>query len=215
MKYHSYSDLLKNNEEWAKKQLEKNPDFFENLARSQNPPFLYIGCSDSRMPLDTYTQTQPGEMFVHRNIGNQIFLTDMNMLSVLEYAIFQLEIKHIIICGHYECGGIYSAYTNQSTGLVENWVKPIKDIIYDNKDILENIPDLSDKLKKISELNVIKQVENLLKTSIMEKAIEADKKNQIHIYGWVLDLKKGIIMELKLPVKQWKNRGILPEFHKL
>ncbi|MBN2544148.1 MAG: carbonic anhydrase, partial [Spirochaetes bacterium] len=196
MKYHNYDDLLKNNLEWTKKQKKMNPEFFKNLAKSQKPPFLYIGCSDSRMPLDTFTQTLPGEMFVHRNIANQISLTDMNILSVVEYALFQLNIKHIIICGHYDCGGITAAYTSHADGLVENWLRPIKDIIMSNKEELDSISELSAKLNRISELNVIKQIETLLKTSILEKALEKDKKNKIHIHGWVLDLKSGIIKEL-------------------
>jgi carbonic anhydrase len=215
VKYHDYHDLLKNNITWAGSRLKDDPSFFENLAKSQNPPFLYIGCSDSRMPLDTFTQTQPGEMFVHRNIANQITLTDMNILSVFEYALVQLKIRHIIICGHYECGGIFSAYSNQSSGIVENWLRPIKDIIMNNKEELDAIPVISDRLNKISELNVIKQIENLLKTSMLEKYLQSDKNNELHIHGWVLDLKKGIIKELDLPVEYWKKKGLIPPFHNL
>lgn len=215
MKYNNYDDLLKNNLQWTKKQKKRNPEFFENLSKTQNPPFLYIGCSDSRMPLDTYTQTQPGEMFVHRNIANQISLTDMNILSVFEYALFQLHIKHIIICGHYECGGIQAAYTSQATGIVDNWLRPVKDIIMSNKKELEAIPELHDRLNRISELNVIKQIETLLKTSVVEKTLKADKNNELHIHGWVLDLKNGNIKELDLPIEEWKMRGLLPEHHNL
>ncbi len=215
MKYNNYDDLLKNNLQWTKKQKKSNPEFFKNLAISQNPPFLYIGCSDSRMPLDTYTQTQPGEMFVHRNIANQISLTDMNILSVFEYALFQLHIKHIIICGHYECGGIQAAYTNQAAGIVDNWLRPVKDIIMCNKKELDAIPDLNDRLNRISELNVIMQIETLLKTSVMEKTLKADTNNELHIHGWVLDLKNGNIKELDLPVEEWKMRGLLPVHHNL
>jgi carbonic anhydrase len=215
VKVHQYHELLLNNRQWAHRLRESTPDFFDNLAKSQNPPFLYIGCSDSRMPLDTYTQTQPGEMFVHRNIANQISLTDMNVLSVFEYALFHLKIKHIIICGHHECGGIYSAYTNLASGLVENWLRPIKDILISNRDELDAIPVLSDKLNRISELNVIKQIETLLKTSILEKALENDPENEIHLHGWILELKKGTIKELALPLDEWKNKGLVPAYHNL
>ncbi len=215
MKYHSYKDLLNNNKNWAQQQLEINPQVFEILSQSQKPPFLYIGCSDSRMPLDTYTQTRPGEMFVHRNIANQISLTDMNILSVLEYALMQLKIKEVIVCGHYQCGGIAAAYHNNASNTVENWIRPIKDILIDNKKELDSISDTNDKLNRISELNVIRQIETLLKTSAMEKILEQDKKNELHVHGWVLDLKHGAIKELELPIGLWQEKGLLPDYHQL
>ncbi len=213
--YHNYEDLIKNNAIWSEQKNLNMPDFFRELAASQSPPFLYIGCSDSRMPLDTFTQTNPGEMFVHRNIANQVSLTDMNILSVIEYALFTLKIKHLIVCGHYDCGGIKAAYHNQATGLVENWLRPIKDIMIDHKTELDGITDLNKKLNRISELNVISQIETLLKSSLLEKALEADRDKYLHIHGWVLDLSVGKIIELELPIELWREKGLVPPHHTL
>ncbi len=213
--YHSYDDLIKNNSEWSERMVTNHSEFLKQLAGAQRPPFLYIACSDSRLPLDTYTQTIPGEMFVHRNIANHVSLTDMNLLSVVEYAVFSLKVKHIILCGHYDCGGIKAAYHNTATGLVENWLRPIKDIILSNREELDKIESLTEKLNRISEINVIQQLENLLKSSILEKALEEDKENYLHIHGWVLDLSKGKIIDIELPMQLWRSKGLIPPHHNL
>jgi len=162
------------------------------------------------MPLDTYTSTEPGELFVHRNIANQVSLTDINFLSVLEYAVNVLKVKHIIVCGHYRCGGIAAAYHGKVKGLVGNWTNPIRDLVLDYNQELSSIADLDERLDKLSELNVIQQVENLFKTNIVQHALlKCQATFQIH--GWVLDLKTGLIKELELPIEQWKKKGLLPE----
>lgn len=205
-----YKDLIENNKIWAQQKQSSEPEYFERLSHSQSPPFLYIGCSDSRMPLDTYTSTEPGELFVHRNIANQVSLTDINFLSVLEYAVNVLKVKHIIVCGHYRCGGIAAAYHGKVKGLVGNWTNPIRDLVLDYNQELNAIADLDDRLDKLSELNVIQQVENLFKTNIVQHAlVKCQALFQIH--GWVLDLKTGLIKELELPIEQWKKKGLLPE----
>ena len=159
--YHSYEDLIQKNGQWAADKLRKSPAYFDLLSEYQKPPFLFVGCSDSRMPIDTFTQTEPGELFIHRNIANQISLTDMNFLSVLEYAIEVLKVKHIIVCGHYNCGGVEAAYYNRARGLTENWVTQIKDIVREHAPELDAIADTELRLNRLSELNVVAQVRNI------------------------------------------------------
>jgi carbonic anhydrase len=204
-----YEELVENNKKWAQHKQISMPEYFKKLSHSQNPPFLYIGCSDSRMPLDTFTQTEPGEMFVHRNIANQVSLTDINFLSVLEYAVNVLKVKHIIVCGHYRCGGVAAAYEGKVKGLVGNWTNPIRELVLDYHSELNGIEDLEQRLDRLSELNVIKQVENLYRTNIIQHAL-IDCKVCFKIHGWVLDLKTGLIKELELPIDQWKAKGLVP-----
>jgi len=206
-KYNSYEDLLKNNQEWVENKLSKDKNYFEELSKPQKPPFLFIGCSDSRKPLNTITQTEPGEIFVHRNIANQISLTDMNFLSILEYAILDLKVEHIIVCGHYNCGGVEAVYKG-ADGLVENWIMPIKDLALINKDELEKIDDMQQRIDRLAEINVVAQVKNLCKTSIIHKAFKKQEYPQIH--GWIFDIYCGKIKALELPLKEWKDKGIIP-----
>lgn len=208
--YHTYKELLQNNALWAEKKTECNSAYFAQLAEYQAPPFLYIGCSDSRIPIDTLTQTEPGELFIHRNIANQISLTDMNFLSVLEFAVEELKVAHIIICGHTECGGIKGAYHNNLRGLKENWVTSIKDVIRQNQADLEALKEEGEKLDRLSELNVLAQVQNLFKVSLIERLIEAKEGYCPQIHAWVLQLKTGKIKELSLPLQEWKSKGIVP-----
>jgi carbonic anhydrase len=211
-KRHTYEDLIVNNRKWADHKCSVDPSFFLSLSKAQKPPFLYIGCSDSRIPLDTFTQSNPGEMFVHRNIANQVPMTDMNVLTVLEYAIDVLKVKHIIVCGHTDCGGVKAAYFNNAKGLTVNWVQPLKDIIRKNCESLRRLKSDKDKVNKIAELNVLKQVENLLRTSIVENAFKRGKRFYVH--GWMLEIASGHIHELNLPVDDWKKRGLLPKDYK-
>jgi carbonic anhydrase len=207
---HKYEDLIQNNARWASEKLAKNPDYFSTLIGNQSPPFLYIGCSDSRVPIDTYTQTEPGEMFIHRNIANQVSLTDMNFLSILEYAVDVLEVQHVIVCGHYDCGGIQGAYHNDLRGLKENWTTPIKDIIRQNRDELASLADERARLDRLVELNVLAQVRHVFQVSTIERLIEqGGYYPQIH--GWVLDIRHGLIHEMELPIDLWKNEGIIPQ----
>lgn len=209
MEYHSYEDLLANNKRWVAERLGEDPDYFAKLAQGQQPPFLYIGCSDSRKPLNTMTQTKPGEVFIHRNIANQVSLTDMNLLSVLEYAIETLKVKHVIVCGHQNCGGIEAAYRGTATGLVENWVTPIKDLCVVHREELDALPDDAARLNRLAELNVLSQVRNVLKTSVVHKAVKQGTLPRLH--GWIFQINSGLIYELKLPVAEWKALGLLPD----
>lgn len=193
-----YQHLISNNKRWAALKKSAEPDYFKRLSLAQQPHFLYIGCSDSRMPLDTFTSTEPGELFVHRNIANQVSITDINFLSVLDYAVNVLKVKHIIVCGHYNCGGVTAAYKGQATGLVGNWISPIRDLAKENAKELDSIEDEYLRLNRLSELNVIRQVENLYKTHVVQRALQKCHSD-FQIHAWVLDLATGHILELPLP----------------
>lgn len=207
--YHSYDELILNNLKWSADKIDRDPQYFNRLSEFQKPPFLFIGCSDSRLPIDTFTQTEPGELFIHRNIANQISLTDMNFLSVLEYAIEVLQVKHIIVAGHYKCGGIEGAFRNNLRGLKENWCTPIKDIISAHRNELAHLPTEDAQLDRLAELNVIHQVKNIFKISALERLIESGGYYPT-IHGWVLDIKHGTIKDLDLPIGKWKNEGVVP-----
>ena len=186
-----YEKLLEDNKEWAKDQTEKDPDFFKRLALIQSPEFLWIGCSDSRVPADKITGTQPGEIFVHRNIANMVVHTDLNLLSVLQYAVEILKVKHIIVCGHYGCGGVKAAMTQHSFGIINKWLRNIKDVYRIHKDEIDVFEDEEDRADRLIELNVMEQVYNLAKTSIVQSAWKHDNRPDLH--GWVYGLKDGII----------------------
>ncbi len=194
-----YKKLLDNNKEWVAKSLEKDPDFFNRLAKGQNPPILWIGCSDSRVPANEIIGAVPGEVFVHRNIANMVLHTDMSMLSVLDYAVNVLKVKHIIVCGHYGCGGVQAALTNKHIGLIDNWIRHIKDVYRFHQDELNAIEDEKAKFDRFVELNVFEQVYDLAKTSIMQTAW--DREQEVHIHGWVYDVKDGLINDLKITLK--------------
>lgn len=186
-----YEILLQNNKEWAKEQVENDPDYFRRLADVQHPKFLWIGCSDSRVPADRITKTQPGEIFVHRNIANMVVHTDMNLLSVLEYAVNHLHVEHIIVCGHYNCGGVKAAMTSHNLGIINKWVRNIKDVYRLHRDEINYQTKEEDRLNKLIELNVQEQVTNLAKTSIIQKCWEKEKRPVLH--GWVYGLHDGLI----------------------
>ena len=189
----SYDRLFKGNDEWIKEKLKLDPDYFKRLAKGQTPEFLWIGCSDSRVPANEITGTESGEIFVHRNIANQVIHSDTNMLSVLQYAVEYLHVKHVIVCGHYGCGGVKAAMDTQYVGLVGRWLAHIKDIFQANKEKLDQIKDPEAREKRMVELNVIEQVHNLAKTSIVQKAW---KKRELEIHGWVYSLEDGRIIDL-------------------
>ncbi|MCC7030536.1 MAG: carbonate dehydratase [Chitinophagaceae bacterium] len=190
----SYQKLLKNNKEWVSKQLDTDPAYFENLAKGQTPEYLWIGCSDSRVPANEITGTRPGEMFVHRNIANMVVHSDMNMLSVLSYAVEVLKVKHIIVCGHYGCGGVVAAMGKKQYGLIDNWLRHIKDVYRLYHKELDAIEDETMRANRFVEVNVKEQVLDLAKTSIIQNAW----KNQqpLHVHGWVYDLHEGLIKDL-------------------
>jgi len=187
-----YEVLLNDNKHWAAKKLAEDPGFFERLIHVQSPEFLWIGCSDSRVPPDQITQTEPGEIFIHRNVANLVVNTDVNLMSVLDYAVNHLKIKHVVVCGHYGCGGIKAAMSNEDFNQVLNmWLRNIKDIYRIHRKELDAITDEEKKVNTMVELNVKEQVFNLSKTAIIQKAWSNDKRPDLH--GWVYDLHDGII----------------------
>lgn len=190
----SYKKLLNNNKKWVVKQLKINPEYFEDLAKGQNPEYLWIGCSDSRVPANQITDTKPGEIFVHRNIANMVVHSDMNMLSVLSYAVEVLKVKHVIVCGHYGCGGVLAAMGNKQFGLIDNWLRHIKDVYRFHHDELDAIKDETQRGRRFVELNVMEQVLDLGKTSIVQKAWKNEQP--LHLHGWVYDINDGIIKDL-------------------
>ncbi|MCS3801838.1 carbonic anhydrase [Niastella sp. OAS944] len=188
----SYEKLLLENKAWASEKTNDDPEYFNRLAHIQTPEFLWIGCSDSRVPANEITGTQPGEIFVHRNIANMVVNTDVNLLSVLDYAVNHLKVKHVIVCGHYGCGGVKAAATQSDFKPVLNmWLRNIKDVYRLHRDELNGIKDEELRSDRLVELNVAEQVNNLAKTSIIQRAWQ--QKNAPDLHGWVYGLKDGII----------------------
>jgi carbonic anhydrase len=188
----SYEKLLLENKAWASEKVNDDPDYFNRLAHIQNPEFLWIGCSDSRVPANEITGTQPGEIFVHRNIANMVVNTDVNLLSVLDYAVNHLKVKHVVVCGHYGCGGIKAAATQTDFKPVLNmWLRNIKDVYRLHREELNTIKDEEKRTDRLVELNVREQVNNLAKTSIIQRAWKQNNAPDLH--GWVYGLKDGII----------------------
>ena len=194
-----YEELLLQNKAWVEQKKQEQPDFFEKLAIVQTPKFLWIGCSDSRVPANEITGTEPGEIFEHRNIANMVVHTDMNMLSVLDYAVNVLHVEHVIVCGHYGCGGVKAAMGSKQFGVIDNWIRHIKDVYRMNQDELEGIFDPVEKERRFTELNVIEQVYDLSKTSIIQNTWK--KYNRPYIHGWVYDIANGEIKDLKVSMK--------------
>jgi carbonic anhydrase len=210
IQHNDYSDLLKNNRIWAAEKLKTDPAYFNELAKPQKPKFLFIGCSDSRIPLDLITESEPGEIFVHRNIANQVNFTDLNLLSIIEYAIEILNIGDIIILGHYKCGGVKAAVEGLDTeDIVENWVSQISDIYHYHRKELEALGDKTKIYDRLSEMNVIAQLKNLLRTPIIQRAFR--NKKVINFHGWIFDINTGLINDLPLPVQEWKDYDLLPD----
>ncbi len=188
----SYEKLLLENKAWASEKTNDDPEYFNRLAHIQTPEFLWIGCSDSRVPANEITGTQPGEIFVHRNIANMVVNTDVNLLSVLDYAVNHLQVKHVIVCGHYGCGGVKAAATQSDFKYVLNmWLRNIKDVYRLHREELNAIKDEGKRDDRLVELNVQEQVNNLSKTSIIQRAWKKDNAPDLH--GWVYGLKDGII----------------------
>lgn len=194
-----YNNLLENNKKWVADKLSSDPDFFKKLAEGQQPPILWIGCSDSRVPANEIINAPPGEVFVHRNIANMVVHSDMNLLSVLDYAVNVLKVKHIIVCGHYGCGGVQTAMTNKHVGLVDNWIRHIKDVYRLHCDELFAIEDLKLRENRLIEINVFEQACNLAKTSIVQGAWE--RNQDLHVHGWVYDISDGLIRDLDVTLR--------------
>jgi carbonic anhydrase len=195
-----YNKLLQKNKEWVKSMIASDPEYFSKLAGGQKPPVLWIGCADSRVPANEIIGAPPGEVFVHRNIANMVVHTDMNMLSVLDYAVNVLKVQHVIVCGHYGCGGVRAAMSNQQFGLIDNWIRHIKDVYRFHQDELESIQDMGERENRFIELNVIEQVYDLAKTSIIQNSWSKSKSPFIH--GWVYDIRNGLINDLKVSVNE-------------
>jgi carbonic anhydrase len=186
--------LLLENKAWAKEKTSVDKEYFSRLANLQTPEFLWIGCSDSRVPANEITNTQPGEIFVHRNVANLVVHTDLNLLSVLQYAVEVLKVKHVIVCGHYNCGGVKAAMTHNNLGLINKWLRNIKDVYRIHKNELEAIADLDERANKLCEFNVLEQVQNLAKTTIIQRAWAQEQRPTLH--GWVYGLKDGILHDI-------------------
>lgn len=194
-----YNKLLENNKEWVAKKIDKDPEFFKRLSQGQQPPLLWIGCADSRVPANEIIGADPGEVFVHRNIANMVIHSDISMLSVLDYAINILKVRHVVVCGHYGCGGVQAAMTNKHFGLIDNWIRHIKDVYRFHQTELNVIRDEKARFDRFVELNVTEQVMDLAKTSIIQEAWE--KGQQIHLHGWVYDVADGLIKDLDVTIK--------------
>ena len=206
-----YKKLLLSNKAWASERLEVDEHYFDDLSKDQNPLFLWIGCADSRVPAEEITHADPGEIFVHRNVANMVVHTDMNLLSVLQYAVEVLKIKHIIICGHYNCGGVKAAMTNKDFGLINKWLRNIKEVYEKHYDELHKIKDEQSRFNALVELNVKEQIQNLAKTTIVQKAW---KSSQLpHLHGWVFDIHKGEIKEVvNISAVEWESPVFKYEF---
>ena len=196
------SDLLKNNAKWAEELSHDNPDYFPNLARQQSPKYLWIGCSDSRVPANEVVGLKPGELFVHRNVANMVVATDMNLLSVLQYAVDVLKIEHIIVCGHYGCGGIRAALQHTEYGLIDNWLRSLKGLRYQYRDMFEGL-NFEEQVNLLAEMNVRRQVTNISHTTIVQNAWFRGEKVAVH--GWIYDLKDGLIQDLGISINQAKQ----------
>lgn len=194
----SIKKLIEGNKQWVKDTIERKPDFFKNLAPSQRPEFLWIGCADSRVPATEITGTTPGSIFVHRNIANMVIHTDSNCLSVVYYAVKVLKVKHIIVCGHYGCGGVNAAVSNTRIGFIDNWILHIKDVYRLYAKELDAIEDPEVRANRLVELNVKEQVHNLSKISFIQK--EWDKGEYPYIHGWVYKLSDGLIKDLNISI---------------
>lgn len=204
-----YQQLLLQNKAWVKQRNLEDPQFFSRLAGQQSPKFLWIGCSDSRVPANQITGTDPGEIFVHRNIANMVVHTDMNMLSVLDYAVNVLKVEHVIVCGHYGCGGVRAAMGQKQFGIIDNWIRHIKDVYRLNEKELDAIKDPTERENRFIEMNVIEQVYHLCKTSIIQNAWS--NRHFPFVHGWCYSISEGIIKDLDVT---FHDNSELPEVFK-
>jgi carbonic anhydrase len=204
------NDLLANNKKWAAEMEERHPGFFRQLAEQQKPEYLWIGCSDSRVPANEIVGLMPGELFVHRNIANLVLHTDLNCISVLHFAVEVLQVKHIIVCGHYGCGGVRAALGNQDLGLIDNWLRHLKDIGYSYRDILAEEPNKDRRVDRLCELNVKQQVTNICKTKVVQRAWQQGRELALH--GWIYSIEDGIIKDLHVDVY---DRSAMPEIYSI
>jgi carbonic anhydrase len=205
----SYKALIKGNSDWVAKRVSEDPEYFKKLAQGQHPEVLWIGCSDSRVPANEVTGTKPGQVFVHRNIANVCVHSDMNMLSVLDYAVNVLKVKHVIVAGHHGCGGVAAALSNKQYGIIDNWLRHIKDVYRLHAHELDRITDQTQKVNRLVELNVMEQVYNLCKTSIVQNAWK--ERHDLEVHGWVINLGTGYVQDLGVSSSSPHNLGYVYE----
>jgi carbonic anhydrase len=203
-------DLFEQNRQWAAKVKASDPDFFSNLSKQQSPQILWIGCSDSRVPANQIVDMPPGEVFVHRNIANLVIHTDLNCLSVIQYAVDVLKVKHIIVCGHYGCGGIQAAIENKEHGLIDNWLRNIKDVYRYHRTRIDALQDEKERVDLLCELNIVEQVANICHTTIVQNAWKNGRKLAVH--GWIYNIGDGLLKDLNLC---FTGLGVISETHKL
>lgn len=201
-------ELLNNNRKWADRMVNEDPDFFNRLVNQQKPEYLWIGCSDSRVPANQIVGMAPGELFVHRNVANQVVQTDFNCLSVIQYAVEALKVKHILVVGHYGCGGVAASMENTAHGLVDNWLFPIKDVYREHRKELENLA-YDPRLDRLCELNVIEQVRNLAKSHTVQEAWNRGQPLTIH--GWIYSVKDGLVRDLEVTMSD--KEGVERIYH--
>ena len=195
--------LFVNNRRWASRQTQSDPDFFNRLLKQQSPEYLWIGCSDSRVPANEIVGLLPGELFVHRNVANIVVKNDLNCLSVIQFAVEALKVKHIIVCGHYGCGGVKAVLDNAKIGLVDEWLDNLKPVKENYKEKLSEIKDDASRFGKLCELNVIEQVLNVCKTGIVKNAWQ--REQQLSVHGWIYDIKDGLLQDLDVCVSNSDN----------
>ncbi len=200
--------LFRQNRSWAGQILKQQPDFFEKLSHQQTPQYLWIGCSDSRVPANEIVGLLPGELFVHRNVANVVVHTDLNCLSVIQYAIDVLHVKHVIVCGHYGCGGVTSALRRQRLGLIDNWLRHVQDVMEKHPNALSSIKDEAARCRRLCELNVIEQVVNVCETTIVQDAWTRGQAVSVH--GWIYGIDNGLLKELQPGITNPKE--ILPAY---
>jgi carbonic anhydrase len=191
-------ELLDNNKQWARRMVEKRPGFFTELTAQQKPDYLWIGCSDSRVPANEIVGMLPGELFVHRNIANLVLHTDLNCMSVLHYAVEVLKVKHIIVCGHYGCGGVKAALGHQDLGLIDNWLRHLKDIGFEYREILDAETDEDKRVDRLCELSVQRQVTNICHSKVVQRAWKSG--HELTVHGWIYSIEDGIIKELNVDI---------------
>ena len=191
------SDLLNNNQYWAQSLTARDPDYFPRLSKAQSPKYLWIGCSDSRVPANEVVGVMPGELFVHRNVANMVVSTDMNLLSVLQFAVDVLRVEHIIVCGHYGCGGVKAALSQQEYGLIDNWLRPLKGMRYQYREAFEGLTD-EEELDLLCQINVKRQITNVCHTTIVQNAWYQGR--QLSVHGWIYDMNSGLIEDLGVSI---------------
>ena len=204
----SHDRIFESNRKWAEQQRQKNPDFFEQLSAGQEPDYLWIGCSDSRIPAEAITGLEPGEMFIHRNIANLVCNTDLNVMSVVEYAVRHLKVKHIVVCGHYGCGGVKAAMTPMDLGIMNPWLRNIRDVYRLHEQELDQIQDEGKRYDRLVELNVVEQCRNIIKTAAVQKSYAENQFPIVH--GWVFGFRDGLLKDLKVD-----HEGMLRKIRKI